>query len=208
MASANFSSSSIDDDLVIDSPPSTAQTINKEQLKLKFKLAIIDDIENKRRHEVKEKTDEIKRLLSKRTDRFTVVAHGITKSHVASWWSNFGFAKETISGEIFLVSNFVSCQQCFATYRYGSSSTESISRHQCHGLTSSSSKSTTVEHSFTLDKHVVKQKKSFRHFEQQHLTKLFSNWICDSLRPISIVEDSGLREICSYFYNLGKLCHS
>ncbi|CAF1196177.1 unnamed protein product [Didymodactylos carnosus] len=84
MARANLSSSSIDDDLVIDSPPPATQPINKEQLKLKFKLAVIDDIENQKGREVKEKTDEIKSLLSKRTDRFTVVAHGVTKPHVAT----------------------------------------------------------------------------------------------------------------------------
>ncbi|CAF1365319.1 unnamed protein product [Didymodactylos carnosus] len=112
MARANLSSSSIDDDLVIDSPPPATQPINKEQLKLKFKLAVIDDIEDQKGREVKEKTNEIKSLLSKRTDRFTVVAHGVTKPHVA----------------------------------------------KC----------------------------------------LFS------LRPVSIVEDSGLRQICSYFYNLGE----
>lgn len=205
MASNNLSSSPTANNLIIDLSSPATQTIHKEQLKLKLKLAVIDDIENKKRHEIRDKTDEIKRLLSIRNDRFTIVAHGVTKSHLASWWSNFGFAKETISGETFSVSNFVSCQQCFTTYRYGSSSTETISRHQCPGLASSSScKSATTEYLFTLDKHLVKQKNPFRHSEQQNLTKLVSTWICDSLRPISIIEDSGLREICSYFYDLGK----
>lgn len=206
MANNNLPSSSRTNDLIIDDSPPEAQAIHNEQLKLKFRLAIIDDVENKKRHEIKEKSEEIKKLLSIRTDRFTIVAHGATKSHLASWWSNFGFAKETISGDSFIVSNFVSCTQCFTTYRYGSCSTESISRHQCQGLTSSSSSSKTAagEYLFTLDKHLVKQKNSFRHTEQQHLTKLFSSWICDNLRSISIIEDSGLREICSYFYDLGK----
>ncbi|CAF1397851.1 unnamed protein product [Rotaria magnacalcarata] len=127
--------------------------------------------------------------------KFTVIAHGVTKTHLAGWWSNFGFAKETVSDETFSVSNFVSCAHCFTTYRYGSSSTESTSRHKCHGLTSSC-KPPATENSFTLDKHVIKQKNSFRLFEQQHLTKMFTNWISDNLRPISIVEDPGLREIC------------
>ena len=206
MASDSLSLSSTDDDQVINVSPPATSTVNKERLKLMFKLAIIDDVENKKRHEIKPKIDEIKKLLNRRTDRYKVVAHGVDKSHLASWWSKFGFAKETISGETFSVSNFVSCQYCFTTYRYGSSSTESISRHQCDGTPSSLSKPDTAEYSFKLDKHFVKHKKPFRHFEQQHLTILFSSWICDSLRPISIVEDSGLREICSYFYNLGKFC--
>jgi hypothetical protein len=206
MASNNIVLSSRTDD-PIDATPRATPTTSNEQLKRKFKLATIDDVENKKRHQIKEKSDEIKRLLSLRIDRFTIIAHGVTKHHLASWWSNFGFAKETIAGETFTVANFVSCAKCFTTYRYGSCSTESISRHQCDGLTSSSSSSgnsMASDYLFTLDKHLVKQKNPFRHSEQQHLTKLFCTWICDNLRPISIIEDSGIREICSYFCDLGK----
>jgi len=60
------------------------------------------------------------------------------------------------------------------------------------------------EYSFTLDKHFLKHKNSFRRFEKQRLTKLFYTWISDNLRPISIGKDPGLREIFSYFYDLGK----
>lgn len=206
MANNNLPSSSRINEFTIDDSPLQTQAIHNEQLKLKFRLAIIDDVENKKRQEIKEKSEEIKKLLSIRSNRFTIIAHGTTKSHLASWWCNFGFAKETILDDSFVVSNFVSCIKCFTTYRYGSCSTESISRHQCQGLTSSSSSSKTApsEYLFTLDKHLLKQKNSFRHTEQQHLTKLFCFWICDNLRSISIIEDSGLREICSHFYDLGK----
>ncbi len=102
MANASLSSFSRDDDLVIYVSSSTIPIVDKHQLKLKFKLAILDNIENKKRHE-------IRKLLSMRTERFIVIAHGVTKSHLASWWSNFGFAKEIVSEETFLVSNFVSC---------------------------------------------------------------------------------------------------
>ncbi|CAF2126324.1 unnamed protein product [Rotaria magnacalcarata] len=51
---------------------------------------------------------------------------------------------------------------------------------------------------------LLNKKNSFRLFEQQHLTKMFTTWISDNLRPISIVKDPGLREICSYFYHLGE----
>ncbi|CAF3499001.1 unnamed protein product [Rotaria sp. Silwood2] len=203
MACENLSPSSTDNDFIIDISSSATKRNEKEQLKLKFHLAIIDDIDKNNIKETKEKANKIKILLSKRIDRFTVTAHGITKTHLASWWSNFGFAKENISGETSFVSNFISCQQCFTTFRYGLSSTESIARHQCHGLTSSCN-SASNDYSHTLDKHVIKSKTSFRPSKQQYLTKLFSTWISDNLSPISIVEDSGLREICFHFYDLGK----
>ncbi|CAF3031693.1 unnamed protein product [Rotaria sp. Silwood2] len=202
MACENLSPSSTDNDFIIDISSSATKRNEKEQLKLKFHLAIIDDIDKNNIKETKEKANKIKILLSKRIDRFTVTAHGITKTHLASWWSNFGFAKENISGETSFVSNFISCQQCFTTFRYGLSSTESIARHQCHGLTSSCN-SASNDYSHTLDKHVIKSKTSFRPSKQQYLTKLFSTWISDNLSPISIVEDSGLREICFHFYDLG-----
>ena len=80
--------STYDDQFVNVSPPATP-TVNKEQLKLIFKLATIDDVENKKRHEIKAKIDEIKKLLSRRTDRYKVVHmkinHGVDKSQLASW---------------------------------------------------------------------------------------------------------------------------
>ena len=84
MASGSLSLSSTDDDQVVNVSPPTTPTLNKEQLKLKFKLAIIDDIESKTSYEMIEKIDEIKKLLSRRTDRYKVVAHGVDKSHLAS----------------------------------------------------------------------------------------------------------------------------
>ncbi|CAF1049622.1 unnamed protein product [Adineta steineri] len=202
MTSPNLSLSSNDDEIALDITSPTSR-LQKEQLKSKFRLAAIDDIEKKSRYEIKEKADEIKRLLCMRVGRYTVNASGVTKSHLASWWSTFGFAKEEVSGETYFVSNFVSCQKCFTTYRYGSSSTESISRHQCNSSISSSPKSATIDNQFTLDKHFIKEKKIFRHFEKQNATKLFCNWVSDSFRPISMIEDQGFYEICSYFYDLG-----
>lgn len=145
MTSIDLSPSSTEDELVVDisSPPTI---IDKEKLKLKFQLACIDDVDNKKRMEIKAQSDQIKQLLCKRIARFTAVTHGVTKTHLASWWSSFGFAQETVSDEIFIVSNFVSCIHCFTTYRYGSSSTECISHHKCSDLTS------------TLDKHFILKK--------------------------------------------------
>ena len=81
MANGSLSLSSTDDDRVINVSPPATLTVNKEQLKLKFKLAIIDDIESKTRYEIKEKMDETKKLLGRRTDRYKVVAHGVDKTH-------------------------------------------------------------------------------------------------------------------------------
>jgi hypothetical protein len=49
MANASLSPSSRDDDIVIYVPSSTTPIVDKQQLKLKFKLVILDDIENKKK---------------------------------------------------------------------------------------------------------------------------------------------------------------
>ncbi len=55
MANASLSPSSRDDDLVIYVPSSATSIVDIQQLNLKFKLVILDDIENKKnRHELKE----------------------------------------------------------------------------------------------------------------------------------------------------------
>ncbi|CAF1299481.1 unnamed protein product [Rotaria sordida] len=158
MASGNSTSSFPNTVFINDSSPPATITFDNQQLKSKLKFAILDDIDRKKGCEVKEAADEIKKLLSKRIDRYTVAAHGITKTHPAAWWLTFGFAKEIVSGESYSISNFVSCQNCFNTYRYGVSSTESITRHRCDTATSSSA-STSNNNQSTLNVHFNKNKK-------------------------------------------------
>ncbi|CAF3799895.1 unnamed protein product [Rotaria sp. Silwood1] len=166
MASDNSTSSFPIIVFINDSSPAATTTFNNEQLKSTFKFAILDDIDRKKGSEVKESVDKIKMLLSKRIDLYTVAAHGVTKTHSAAWWLKFSFAKEVVSGESYSISNFVSCQNCFSTYRYGISSTESITRHQCDTATSSSA-STSNNNQSTLDVHFNKNKKQFRVSEQK-----------------------------------------
>lgn len=82
MTSINLSPSSTHDDLAIDISLSIIETINKEQLKIKFKLASIDDIHNKTKYEIKAKSDEIKGLLSKRIGRYAVVMPMLLLKHI------------------------------------------------------------------------------------------------------------------------------
>lgn len=45
---------------------------------------------------------------------------------------------------------------------------------------------------------------------EKTLSSLITSWICDSLRPISIVEDDGFLNIIQYCINLGgseTCCH-
>jgi hypothetical protein len=55
MVNVSLSSFYRDDDLVIYVPSSATSIVDIQQLNLKFKLVILDDIENiKKRHELKE----------------------------------------------------------------------------------------------------------------------------------------------------------
>ncbi|CAF3326372.1 unnamed protein product [Rotaria sp. Silwood2] len=202
MTNSNLYSSFTSADVSHNESSSSTQILTTEDVKSKFKLAVLDDINNKKPHQVKELADGIQKLLNKKIDRYNVVSHGIDKLHMAKWWSKFGFAKEIVSGDTYTATNFVSCEVCFATFRYGSSSTEAISHHRCN--VSSSVKLIDGENQHVLDKHFIKKKTAFRSSEQKKVTKLFSIWVSESLRPISIIEDQGLKEICAHFYNLGE----
>ena len=65
-------------DVIIDIFSSTTGPIDREQLKLKFRLAIIDDVD-KKISEIKVKSDQIRNLFCQRIDRFIVFAHNVTK---------------------------------------------------------------------------------------------------------------------------------
>ncbi|CAF1018582.1 unnamed protein product [Rotaria sordida] len=57
MTNVDLSPTSRDDDVIIDISSSTTEEINREQLKLKFRLALIDDVDNKKTSEIKAKSD-------------------------------------------------------------------------------------------------------------------------------------------------------
>ncbi|CAF4046904.1 unnamed protein product [Rotaria sordida] len=57
MTNVDLSPTSTDDDVIIDISSSTTEEINRERLKLKFRLALIDDVDNKKTSEIKAKSD-------------------------------------------------------------------------------------------------------------------------------------------------------
>ncbi|CAF1219375.1 unnamed protein product [Rotaria sordida] len=57
MTNVDLPPTSRDDDVIIDISSSTTEEIDREQLKLKFRLALIDDVDNKKTSEIKAKSD-------------------------------------------------------------------------------------------------------------------------------------------------------
>ncbi|CAF4958557.1 unnamed protein product [Rotaria sp. Silwood1] len=105
---------------------------------------------------------------------------------------------------------------CYQTYSY-SSSTTTLSNHKCPMLLNKNqstletlpvSSSTSCISPFLSNKVAAANAKDNKASEKQKslfVTSL-SDWVCSSMRPISIVEDSGLKNIMDQCIQIGYTC--
>jgi hypothetical protein len=126
-------------------------------------------------------------------------------------WSVFGFPakfnKET--NEFERIPGFASCRICKKTFVYGpNSGTSHMKRHSCVTYEAKASTSTPTRSpkgQQTIDKMVVIRKTLTT--EQSNLIKdLTVRWVCGDIRPISIIDDEGLRALIQECVRLGMCC--
>jgi len=138
----------------------------------------------------------------------------IDKNSNASCWSLFGLPAKIIGPDKYeIIQKFASCKSCFQTYSY-SSSTSTLSHHQCSILTnkhqpkiqvipvSKSTSSTTTN--TTSPARAVNNKIIEKH--KRLVTSTISDWICSNTRPINIVEDVGLKNLIEQCIQIGIIC--
>ncbi|CAF4932680.1 unnamed protein product [Rotaria sp. Silwood1] len=85
-----------------------------------------------------------------------------------------------------VIKNFATCRSCYATYVFTYGSTKSLNSHKCVKELSSISTSPSTK-SPSLNSKINR----FSSEKKKTLTSLIALWICQSIRPISIVEDEG-----------------
>jgi len=130
-----------------------------------------------------------------------------------SHWSVFGFPakfnKETNDFE--RIVGFTSCRTCKKTFVYGpNSGTNHMKHHSCvtYEIKTSTSTSTPTRSPKvqpTIDKMVMIRKTLTA--EQSNLIKdLIVRWVCGDIRPISIIDDEGLRALIQECVKLGMHC--
>ena len=123
-------------------------------------------------------------------------------------WQIFGFSalkKET--NEYPYILGFVNSRKCFKRYNYKSTTgTRQLNSHPCVSVSLTQSKSsTTIPKQTTLD-HLPKNLKQIKLDDKEinNFKTLISTWICEDLRPFTVLEDCGLRIVSQELISLGK----
>lgn len=147
--------------------------------------------------------DRLKRLLQHEKHKFRILKNESPKP-LASWWRTFGYpALLNEKNEFQRIPGFISCFKCSHTSNYGpKSGTRRFIEHadRCSPVTTISDQRPTQS---SLDKNIYKQKVSLTSKEENELKELYAKWICRDIRPFSIVEDDGFRDLAQMFVRIG-----
>ncbi|CAF3383242.1 unnamed protein product, partial [Rotaria sp. Silwood2] len=103
-------------------------------------------------------------------------------------------------GEPEIIPGFVRCFHCFKTLQYNGS-TKYMIKHQCSNANSSGIENHSVQQ--TIDKFVGKQIIVHKH-DREKLKEKIVCWSCSSIRPFTVVEDSGFINIMKEAIILGS----
>ena len=168
-------------------------------------------------------TEQITKFLKRKNDEYCIVDNEGGSSQI---WKSFGLpAKMNELGHLKIISGFASCEECQLTYIFDSSKggTSTLQRHICadkktnsNTLTKSKSRSLSCSASATSSVIEINDTNTLFNFgikrqitrttkEVDTLKALMVQWICTSLRPVSIVEDQGLINLLQAAVTLGKV---
>jgi len=151
--------------------------------------------------------DRIKYRLQQDKSNFKVIGND-TPTFKSKCWNFFGFpAQKNATGDYERIIGFVSCRQCFKTYKYTpTTGTRHLNSHSCVVNFTESNSSTSTSTQMTLDKNILRNLKQIRLFdpEKKNFKSLMAKWICEDLRPFSISEDVGLRKVFQELISLGN----
>ena len=152
--------------------------------------------------------DKIKHRLQYNKANYQVIVN--TASALKSkCWNVFGFpAKRTETGDFERIFGYVSCRHCYQTYTYATTTgTRLLNSHSCVAnflAISSSSTSTQTTTQTTLDTFSKNWKQiKLSENETNKFKDLVVKWICKDMRPFTLTEDEGLRDIFQQLICLG-----
>ncbi|CAF4039435.1 unnamed protein product [Rotaria sp. Silwood1] len=156
-------------------------------------------------------SNQLQRLLQKEKKKFRILNNESTKP-LASWWRSFGYpAVQKEKDEFERIPGYISCLKCCHTLLYGpTSGTKRFISHadRCFPLASSCSsggkgddpQSTQLK----LNQIGFTRKVKLSEKEQNELKHLYANWVCGDLRPYSVVEDKGFKQLAQMFIKIGE----
>lgn len=138
----------------------------------------------------------------------------LDKKSKSPCWSIFGLPAKAVGGNKYeIIKKFASCKTCFQTYSY-SSSTSTLTNHKSAALTNKNQPTVekfsvsraTPSFTFNSTKPTAadpKQNKISEKHKDLFISSL-GNWVCLNVRPISLVEDIGLKDIIDQCIQIGR----
>ncbi|CAF1176026.1 unnamed protein product [Rotaria sordida] len=165
-------------------------------------------------------SEKIKHLLCSDSNKYIVIENKLSKP-CPSWWKIFGFPAILDENKKYRrIFAYVSCFKCFQTFIYSSKSgTTRLKEHEikCIKSNSSSSSSSSISISSevinqsdallsaqsTLAQHGFKKSLKLSEKDIENMKKLSAQWMCENIRPFSVIEDSGFRAVSQELICIG-----
>jgi hypothetical protein len=149
---------------------------------------------------------EIQSNLKTKPNEYVIIEN--TGKHTSDCWTLFGFpAIINSNGDSERINGFVSCRKCFSTYSFTSNSTRFLNHHDCEASKERGKKlaaNGTPPTQRRLTAFYPAQPVNLKASEIMKIKNLQAEWICQNIRPFSIVEDKGLRRLIQECISIGK----
>jgi len=177
----------------------------------------MDLVEISSSNEIPLNSEKIKHLLRSDNKTYKVIKN--ESASASTWWNIFGFpTKLDENNEYQRIFGYISCFKCFSTFIYSSrSGTTRLKEHEtkCGKITlsplplsssieigepdpSSSTQSILTQHGF-------RKSRKLNEKDTDHIKLLCAQWISKDLRPFSIIDDSGFRNLAQELILIGTL---
>ncbi|CAF4748519.1 unnamed protein product, partial [Rotaria sp. Silwood2] len=136
-------------------------------------------------------------LLKNEKQQYTIIKNKVSPP-AGFYWTIFGFpAKLNKKTGIFeRINGYTSCEKCKKTFVYGpNSGTRNMKQHPCVTdlITQSISSSKDVSMTQTTIEKTMVIRKTLTIEQSKTIKDLIVRWICSDIRPVSVIEDDGLR---------------
>lgn len=149
---------------------------------------------------------EIQSMLKTKPNQYIIMEN--SGKHSSNCWNLFGFPSVVDSnGDSKRIDGFVSCRKCFTTYSFKSNSTRLMNQHDCE-MSKERNKRLIANGSSSAQRSLSAfypvQSVTLKSSETIKIKDLQAEWICQSIRPFSIVEDDGLRRLIQECISIGE----
>ncbi|CAF1093959.1 unnamed protein product [Adineta ricciae] len=148
---------------------------------------------------------EIQLMLKTKSNEYVIIEN--TGKHSSNCWNLFGFpAVINDNGDAERISGYVSCRKCFITYSFVSNSTRFLNQHNCEAVKERNQRlaaNGTPSAQRRLTTFFAGQSPTLKTPEVMKIKDLQAEWVCQNIRPFSIVEDQGLRRLVQECISIG-----